>query len=70
MSGKRTSSIWQSFTVVDSNFATCDICKRKLSYKTSLTNLKRHLTNAHLIYSNVSQVKKIKIYKNFIIEFH
>lgn len=66
MSGQKTSSIWQNFTVVDSNFATCDICKRKLSYKTSVTNLKKHLTKAHLIYSNVSQVKKIiiKIYKN------
>eukprot|EP00102_Acyrthosiphon_pisum_P013340 XP_008182878.1 PREDICTED: uncharacterized protein LOC103309376 [Acyrthosiphon pisum] len=48
---KRTSNIWQHFTKIDSNFATCDLCKKKLSYKTSVTNLKKHLHNAHLLYS-------------------
>lgn len=33
MSGQRTSSIWQSFTVVDSNFATCDIWKENYPIK-------------------------------------
>lgn len=53
---KRTSYIWQHFTKVDSSFAKCDICKRNLSYKTSVTNLKKHLNNAHLLYTYDTKV--------------
>uniref|UniRef100_A0A0A1XSV1 Zinc finger BED domain-containing protein 1 n=1 Tax=Zeugodacus cucurbitae TaxID=28588 RepID=A0A0A1XSV1_ZEUCU len=36
------------FEVVDKTYAKCNICKSKLSYKTSLTNLKKHIQNRHL----------------------
>lgn len=62
---KRTSNIWQYFTKIDSNFATCDLCKKKLSYKTSVTNLKKHLHNAHLLYSFTSIIKN-HYYRYFI----
>ncbi|CAG9763629.1 unnamed protein product [Ceutorhynchus assimilis] len=32
---------------VDDNYATCNLCTTKLSYKTSTTNLKRHLQIKH-----------------------
>lgn len=48
---RRTSDIWKHFSKVDSSIAKCDICKKNYSYKTSLSNLKKHLNNAHLIYS-------------------
>lgn len=54
---KKTSNIWQHFSVIGSNFATCDICKKKLSYKTSTTNLRKHLNNIHLLYSFTSSTK-------------
>ena len=45
---KKTSSIWSLFTVIDdTHFAKCDICKRKYSFKTSVTNLKTHLAKSH-----------------------
>lgn len=47
---RRTSNIWKHFSKVDSSIAKCDICKKKYSYKTSMSNLKKHLNNAHLIY--------------------
>lgn len=47
---RRTSDIWKHFSKVDSSIAKCDICKKKYSYKTSLSNLKKHLNNVHFIY--------------------
>jgi hypothetical protein len=47
---RRTSDIWKHFSKVDSSQAKCEICKKKYSYKTSLSNLKKHLNNSHLIY--------------------
>ncbi|KAL4096990.1 hypothetical protein QTP88_021842 [Uroleucon formosanum] len=45
----RYSSVWEHFTIIDGIHAKCDICKRKYSYKSTLTNLKKHLSNKHLI---------------------
>lgn len=45
----RYSNVWSHFTIVDDKFAKCDICKKKYSYKSTLTNLKKHLCNKHLI---------------------
>jgi len=63
---KRTINIWQYFTKIDSNFATCDLCRpnKILPYKTSITNLKKHLHNAHLLYSFTTKVciTLIKLY--------
>lgn len=47
---RRTSDIWKHFSKVNSSLAKCDICKKNYSYKTSLSNLKKHLKNAHFIY--------------------
>lgn len=47
---RRTSDIWKHFTKVDSKVAKCDVCKKSYSFKTSLTNLRKHINNAHLIY--------------------
>ncbi|XP_008178823.1 zinc finger BED domain-containing protein 4-like [Acyrthosiphon pisum] len=44
---KRFSIVWQYMTAVDSIIAVCDTCQKKLSYKTSLTNLKKHLKAVH-----------------------
>ncbi|XP_022177733.1 zinc finger BED domain-containing protein 6-like [Myzus persicae] len=44
---ERFSIVWQYMTAVDSIFAVCDTCQKKLSYKTSLTNLKKHLKAVH-----------------------
>lgn len=45
----RYSNVWVHFTVIDGSFAKYDICKKKYSYKSTLTNLKKHLFNSHLI---------------------
>lgn len=59
---RRSSDIWKHFTKIDSNNAKCDICKKSYSYKTSVTNLKKHLHHSHLLYTylNSSEVCSIK----------
>lgn len=52
MSDRRSSDIWKHFTKIDSINAKCDICKKNYSYKTSITNLKKHLSHSHLLYIN------------------
>lgn len=48
MSLKRKSSgVLNYFVVLDGNTAKCEICKAKLSYKTSVTNLKKHVLRKH-----------------------
>ncbi|KRT79298.1 hypothetical protein AMK59_6931 [Oryctes borbonicus] len=44
---KKTSNIWQYCTVLDRTHAKCMICKQRLSYKSSITNIKRHLARKH-----------------------
>lgn len=46
---RRHSLIWQYMTAFDNTFAVCDISEKKLSYKKSLTNLKKHITGVHWI---------------------
>uniref|UniRef100_A0A6P7G7N8 Uncharacterized protein LOC114338666 n=1 Tax=Diabrotica virgifera virgifera TaxID=50390 RepID=A0A6P7G7N8_DIAVI len=43
------SFLWNHFTKIPNSdfFAFCNICKRELSYKTTTTNLKRHLERVH-----------------------
>ncbi|CAG9789919.1 unnamed protein product [Diatraea saccharalis] len=45
----KRSSLWLYFKSIDKvqNIAMCLICKKRLSYLTSITNLKRHLTRKH-----------------------
>lgn len=44
---KKMSDIWCHFTSLPDKFATCNFCKQKLSFKTSITNLRRHLNCKH-----------------------
>lgn len=48
MSVKRKSSpIWDFFTPTSDEIAKCDLCKQCFSYKTSVSNLKRHMQRKH-----------------------
>lgn len=62
---KRTSEMWNFFKSVDENFARCNMCDTKLSYKTSTGNLKKHLIKKHsmLLNSDVS----LKLFIKFVI---
>lgn len=46
---KRTSGIWAHFTIVEKQncIAKCDICIKRYSFKSTLTNLKKHLSGRH-----------------------
>jgi len=46
---RRTSSIWGYFTIFDQlkYIAKCDTCQKKYSYKSTLTNLRKHLSTCH-----------------------
>ncbi|KAF2902321.1 hypothetical protein ILUMI_03859 [Ignelater luminosus] len=44
---RKTSGVWQVFEPIDNEFATCNICAKKLSYKTSISNLKKHMQCKH-----------------------
>ena len=46
---RKRSDLWNFFEPVDekSSFASCNICKAKLSFKTSTSNLKKHMINRH-----------------------
>jgi len=57
---KRFSVVWQYMTALDSIIAKCDTCEKKLSYKTSLTNLKKHLKAVH----GINIIEKVCIYLN------
>lgn len=47
----RVGLIWSYFTVEDESAkkAVCNYCKKMLSYKTTVTNLKYHLKQKHLL---------------------
>lgn len=44
---KKTSEIWQFFELIDDCYAKCNICKSKISYKTTISNLKKHMHTKH-----------------------
>lgn len=46
---RRSSPIWSFFTVINSTnkIAKCDICKTDISFKSSVSNLKRHMIKKH-----------------------
>ncbi|CAH2103396.1 unnamed protein product [Euphydryas editha] len=43
----RISVVWDHFVDIGGYFATCNICKVKLSFKSSVTNLKKHMERKH-----------------------
>lgn len=44
---RKTSKIWDHFTPINEISAKCDICGAVMSYKTSVTNLRRHVQRKH-----------------------
>lgn len=46
---KRSSPIWDFFTIINSTtqIAKCDMCKANISFKSSVSNLKRHIIKKH-----------------------
>ncbi|KAF0742811.1 zinc finger BED domain-containing protein 4-like, partial [Aphis craccivora] len=57
-----TSNIWNNFTIFYQShyIAKCDICLKKYSFKSTLTNLKKHLCNCHGI--DLSNSPKVSTY--------
>lgn len=59
----KTSKLWKYFEPVDDHFATCNMCKQKFSYRTSTSNLKKHILNKHptirIRESTIAQVRLI-----------
>lgn len=43
----RCSRLWNYFTILDDRYANCNTCTHKLSYKTTINNLKKHAERAH-----------------------
>lgn len=60
MNRSKTSSVWRFFEVQDATVAICSICKCKLSYKSSISNLKKHLQRKHPMVE-MNQSKRIKV---------
>lgn len=60
---RKTSDIWSHFTVIENTtFAKCNICKKKYSFKTSVTNLKTHYSINHWIQINTA--KQVRLFYN------
>lgn len=61
---QRYSELWNFFTPIEDDcFATCNMCKRKLSFKTTNSNLKKHLNSNHptvLLPSSVAHLCAVK----------
>lgn len=61
---RKTSDIWSHFTVIENTtFAKWNICKKKYSFKTSVTNLKTHYFSSHWIQINTA--KQVCLFYNF-----
>lgn len=43
----KKSPIWNFFSVVDAYNAKCTVCRQILSYKSSISNLKKHFNRKH-----------------------
>ncbi|KAL4153704.1 hypothetical protein QTP88_001537 [Uroleucon formosanum] len=62
---RKTSDIWSHFTVIENTtFAKCNICKKKYSFKTSVTNLKTHYFSSHWIQINTAKQSNEEIIDN------
>lgn len=44
---KKSSELWQFFEADASFYAKCNICKTKISYRTTISNLKKHMKSKH-----------------------
>lgn len=48
MANKTRSDVWNYFNKIDNTNASCTICKKVISYKSTITNLKGHLKRKHI----------------------
>lgn len=64
---KKTSEIWKFFDPIDDFYAKCNICKTKISYKTSTSNLKKHMNNKHPTVALPESRRKIV--SNYLLRF-
>ncbi|EFN64871.1 hypothetical protein EAG_06536, partial [Camponotus floridanus] len=44
---RKTSDIWSFFTILNTEFASCNLCKHKLSYRSTTNNLRKHILARH-----------------------
>lgn len=59
MSLKKSSDAWDFFTKSDNSNATCNICKVSISYKSTSSNLKKHLKRRHIgVFSEMESRKR------------
>ncbi|XP_072400709.1 zinc finger BED domain-containing protein 4-like [Diabrotica undecimpunctata] len=61
-SKKKTSIVWDFFTIKDDARAKCNMCSQVLSYKTSITNLRQHVQRKHpsITFQESVQCKSVK----------
>lgn len=43
----RTSLLWNYFTIIDKNYASCNMCGNRMSHCSSSSNLRKHLKRKH-----------------------
>ncbi|KAI8046187.1 uncharacterized protein LOC128251874 [Drosophila gunungcola] len=65
---RKTSEIWGFFRAVDDTFALCNICKAKLSYKTTTTNLSKHMNRMHPTTALQNNKYKIQGQRSFAMD--
>lgn len=46
-SNRKTSDMWNFFTPLTNEYALCNLCNQRFSYKTSTSNLKKHIVSRH-----------------------
>jgi len=65
---RKTSNIWSHFIPIENTtFAKCKICKKKYSFKTSVTNLKTHYSTSHWI--EISTANQVSFFHNFKLKY-
>lgn len=43
----KTNDIWNFFSAENDEYAKCNICKKKISYKTTNSNMRKHMKCTH-----------------------
>lgn len=66
---RKRSNVWNFFESVDneSRLAKCNLCKLKFSYKTSTSNLKKHIKNKHAIVPHKPEERvTVSLFRNIL----
>lgn len=56
----RTSKIWNFFTFVDQENAICNKCNQRISHKSTISNLKKHLLRRHPKEAMIANILKFQ----------